>query len=480
MTSLPAGQLGRNVGHTVLHQHIPTNDSIDIKTHYTTKAGIATTEMICRIVRVTNALLQHGQKALALFLTTATPLNLHRLKDTIFHKHRHCTVEAAISTVARKRLAKLGKVNNSTSGSSSNINSTGSLATIETISEQGEEQEQGEEHEQGNPEEEANESGTKGDHGGFFGSLLMYLHTPTATIKYNNKHITLIRPIWQQYTQACPLDVADFRILDHGLESSIMQTLGVSLAVQVRRYFIDNATGLSASLPHSPAIGNESSSQFLMDQHPNEDRVVINPKPGQPTNLLPSYLLHGMIVTNGRSLHLSAIDLQLHKGKHFMSDVIINPDDGMVYRCHVLAPDPYHHLPSVATAIPDQAALSRFFPDISKVDVSAIDLGKEFMAAFACRRYDRADFIYTVHAKTKAAYQPTIKAVKELERCLDNGTITHVGGNESAIAVYQSALPSLSSDPMHRVLIEQTDEYRQYAAFYNNHGRQQKHQEQAK
>lgn len=141
-----------------------------------------------------------------------------------------------------------------------------------------------------------------------------------------------------------------------------------------------------------------------------------------------------------------------------MSEVITNPDNGMVYRCHVLAPDPYRHLPSVATAIPDQAALSRFFPDVSKVDVGAIDLGKEFMAAFACRRYDRADFIYTVHAKTKAAYQPTTKAAKELERCLDNGTIAHVGGNESAIAVYQSALPSLSSDPMHRVLVEQTDE----------------------
>lgn len=81
------------------------------------------------------------------------------------------------------------------------------------------------------------------------------------------------------------------------------------------------------------------------------------------------------------------------------------------------------------------------------------------MVAFACRQYDWPDFIYTVHAKTKAAYQPTTKAAKELKRCLDNGTITSIGGNESAIAVYQSALPSLSSDPMCRVLVEQTDEY---------------------
>lgn len=78
-----------------------------------------------------------------------------------------------------------------------------------------------------------------------------------------------------------------------------------------------------------------------------------------------------------------------------------------------------------------------------------------------------------MHAKTKAAYQPTTKAVKELKRCLDNGTIACVRGNESAIAVYELALPSLSSDPMCRVLVEQTDEYQQYAAFYNNHGRQQ-------
>ncbi|KAG0313436.1 hypothetical protein BG000_005891, partial [Podila horticola] len=221
------------------------------------------------------------------------------------------------------------------------------------------------------------------------------------------------------------------------------------------------------------AIGDESSSQFLMDWHPNEDCVVINPKPGQPANLLPSYLLHGMIVTNGHSLHLSVIDLQLHKGKRFLMELITDPDDGTVYCHHVLAPDPYCHLPSLATAIPDQATLSRFFPDISKVDVGALDLRKEFMAAFACRQYDQVDFIYTLHAKTKAVYQPTTKAAKELERCQDNGTITHVGGNESAIAVYESGLPSLSSDPTHRVKVEQTDEYRQYAAFYNSHGRQQ-------
>ncbi|KAG0027663.1 hypothetical protein BGZ82_008814, partial [Podila clonocystis] len=135
----------------------------------------------------------------------------------------------------------------------------------------------------------------------------------------------------------------------------------------------------------SPAISDESSSQFLMDRCLNEDHVIINPKPGQPANLLPSYLLHSMIVTDGHSLHLSVIDLQLRKGKCFMMELTTDSNDGMVYHCHVLAPDPYRHLPSITTAIPDQATLSQLFPDISKVDVGAIDLGKEFMAAFACR-----------------------------------------------------------------------------------------------
>lgn len=420
-----------------------------------------------------------------------TPVNLHCLKDTIFHKHRHCTVEVSISEAARKRLAKLGKVDSSTNGSSSNSSSIQSLATIEPISEQEEEQEQDNLLSNGScPEEEADESGTKGNHGGFFCSMLQYLCTPTATIKYNNKHIALIQPIWLQYTQTCPLDGADFKILSHGLESSIVQALSVSLVVQVRHYFIDITTGLRASLPHSPihdgfiflsetdlwlhlfqsehihhyirlttgkdpefidistkspgwllmslitpvggsmqlpvcshtghvynnfahitttatieelnvlceaiqtqAIGDESLSQFLMDQCLNKDHVVINPKPGQPTNLLPSYLLHGMIVMNGCSLCLPVVNLQLCKGKHFMMELITDLNDGTVYCHHILAPNPYHCLPSLMTAIPDQAILSQLFPDISKVDVGAIDLRKEFMVAFTCRQYNQADFI---------------------------------------------------------------------------------------
>ncbi|KAF9374626.1 hypothetical protein CPB97_011998, partial [Podila verticillata] len=57
MMTLSAGQLGRNNGHTVLPQHIPTNDAVNIKIHYAAKAGITTTETIWWIVRVANALL---------------------------------------------------------------------------------------------------------------------------------------------------------------------------------------------------------------------------------------------------------------------------------------------------------------------------------------------------------------------------------------------------------------------------------------
>lgn len=57
MMTLSAGQLGRNIGHTVLPQHIPTNDTVDIKSHYATKVGITTTETIQQIIRVANALL---------------------------------------------------------------------------------------------------------------------------------------------------------------------------------------------------------------------------------------------------------------------------------------------------------------------------------------------------------------------------------------------------------------------------------------
>ncbi|KAF9943735.1 hypothetical protein BGZ72_003465 [Mortierella alpina] len=177
-------------------------------------------------------------------------------------------------------------------------------------------------------------------------------------------------------------------ILGKSLESSIVATLGVMLAVQIRRYFIDEAAGLNTSLPESPigdgfvflsetdlwphlfcscyireylhhstgedpdlidlrekppgwlltrlitpvgdsmqsparrptgqvynkfarnttiatidelnvlreairtqAIPNKSSSQYLMDQRSDEQCLIHDLRPGQPRNLLPSYLL---------------------------------------------------------------------------------------------------------------------------------------------------------------------------------------------
>ncbi|KAG0201612.1 hypothetical protein BGX28_005602 [Mortierella sp. GBA30] len=190
-----------------------------------------------------------------------------------------------------------------------------------------------------------------------------------------------------------------------------------------------------------------------------------------------------MVVTNGRSLHLSTVDLRLHFGQCFVTELVNIPDDGRVYRHHVLAPDRYRLLPGISTAIPDDDARSRLLPDTTKVDIGAIDLGKEFMAAFACRRYDKPDFIYTVHIKNKAAHQPTVLAEKELEGRKDSTTIIHSDHNppyEEAIAVYESRLSSLDADPKYRREQEQTDEYRQYSGFYNNQGQQQKRQSQAK
>ncbi|KAF9943742.1 hypothetical protein BGZ72_003462, partial [Mortierella alpina] len=78
----------------------------------------------------------------------------------------------------------------------------------------------------------------------------------------------------------------------------------------------------------SKTIANESSSEFLMRQRPDEQRLVDNPRPGQPRNLLPSYMLRGTIVTNGRSLQLTAVDLRIRAKKRFKTELIINPEDG--------------------------------------------------------------------------------------------------------------------------------------------------------
>ncbi|KAG0375510.1 hypothetical protein BGX24_008989 [Mortierella sp. AD032] len=156
-----------------------------------------------------------------------------------------------------------------------------------------------------------------------------------------------------------------------------------------------------------------------------------------------------MIVTNGRDVHLSAVDLRKRAHQRSITELSINPDDRL-YRQHVLAPDSRRKLPNIVTAFPDALSVSRLYPDTTKVDVGALDLGMAFMTGLACRRYDRPDFIYTIKAKTKAAYQPTIKAQKEFDVVKNNATITAITGPLSAkmaINVYESSLGTFDRNP---------------------------------
>ncbi|CAO3563939.1 unnamed protein product [Mortierella alpina] len=580
ITTLTVGQLGRNVAHAVVPQHIRTNDSIDRKERMALEAGNATIETIRRVVRVSNTLLRIGQKAMALYIDRIEPEDRLRLLDVIINKRKHGTAEEALQEAAEKRKERAIK-NNSRGGTSGNISASNNTRDSSNREEETGELQDETQEQPVDPEEESDETGTQGDYGGFFASVLAYLRSPTSTIKYNNRNRGLINAIRNGYLQAAGPIEEDLLILGRGLESSIVKTLGVMLAVQIRRYFIDKAAGLTTSLPESPvhegfmflsetdlwqhlfssrcireylhystgedpemidlsekppgwlltrlvtpvgdslqsparlptghvynnfartttiatvdelndlreairsqAFADTSSSQYLMDKRPHEQCIIHDPQPGQPRNVLPSFLLRGMIVTDGRSLHLSAVNLRIRSRRRFMTELVTNPTDGHIYRHHVLAPDPYRLLPAISTAIPDENARSSFFfPDISKVDIGALDLGKEYMAAFSCTRYDRPEFIYSVQAKTKAVYQPTVKAAKELEARLDKTTIRHNSEGRDqveAITVYQSGLISLNTDPLQRIEQEKKDEFLQLSSFYNKHGEHQKRQAHSK
>ncbi|KAK3838058.1 MAG: hypothetical protein J3R72DRAFT_493170 [Linnemannia gamsii] len=199
--------------------------------------------------------------------------------------------------------------------------------------------------------------------------------------------------------------------------------------------------------------GIQNSSLILMDSQDTSSTCVQKPGPNQPINLLPSFLLRGIIFTNGRDVHLSAVDLRKRAHQRFITEFTINPDDRL-YRQHVLAPDSRRKLPNIVTALPDALSVSSLFPDTTKVDVGALDLGMAFMTGFVCRRYDRPDFIYTIKAKTKAAYQATIKAQKEFDVVKNNATITATTGPLSAkmaINVYESSLGTLGRNPDGRI-----------------------------
>ncbi|KAF9967519.1 hypothetical protein BGZ73_000517, partial [Actinomortierella ambigua] len=235
-----------------------------------------------------------------------------------------------------------------------------------------------------------------------------------------------------------------------------------------------------------------SSSEILMNARPLAERVFPpnhNLEPGQPHNLLPSFLLRGMIVTDGRKLYLSAIDLRKKAKQRYITKVTFNPVDNLFSRQHVLAPDNRRLLPSISTAIPSAMDLHQHFPDLNKVDVGAIDLGKAFMVGFACHRHDSPGFLYTIKAKTKAAYQPTNRARKEAEAVkvvstvlvqepsVDNpGTFV-----ESRVGVqqYELSLSTLDSHPATRISEEDSASYNHLTKFYNGHGRQQKQAAQA-
>ncbi|KAG0195109.1 hypothetical protein BGX28_002276, partial [Mortierella sp. GBA30] len=121
-TTLSVGQLGRNVSHVVLTQQIGTDDPVNIKTLIAAKAGAATMNTIRRVVRVANGLLRHG-----LIIPSATPEDLHLLKDTIFNKHQHSTAEDAIEQAAKKRHQKLGNAKNNSHGRVNHNSSSGGL-----------------------------------------------------------------------------------------------------------------------------------------------------------------------------------------------------------------------------------------------------------------------------------------------------------------------------------------------------------------
>ena len=105
------------------------------------------------------------------------------------------------------------------------------------------------------------ESGIKGDNGSFVSSLLMRLRhklSPKAT----NPIASLVTVIHDLYVKETGFKESKIWVLPKGellydnsplfLSGGVVSQLGVRLASQLRRYFIDSAAGILTSLPQSP------------------------------------------------------------------------------------------------------------------------------------------------------------------------------------------------------------------------------------
>ena len=232
-----------------------------------------------------------------------------------------------------------------------------------------------------------------------------------------------------------------------------------------------------------------------MRRRPEQSTIIDDVVAGQPQKFLPSYMHRGSIVTNGSHAYLSTINLRIRKQKRFATclESRVQGQDKVIRRVHVPVPDCRRLLPYMSTAMPNLEVLRTLIPEGAKVDIGAIDTGKEFMVGFACVRSDREGpkFTYTVRVKTRAVYQPSNRRQGEAKGLRHNTVIHSPKGGEArlipprlvedgllatsqAIALYETKLESLDNDPKNRVKQIWTSEYLQLSSFYNKHNRHQK------
>ncbi|KAG0219713.1 hypothetical protein BGW41_008174, partial [Actinomortierella wolfii] len=116
--------------------------------------------IIRRVVRVANELLRHGQKCMSLYISNASKEQLVELRSFIFNQGRFATVEEAVQAAAKKRRMKIKSDTAGETVEGGNEHSDDAEETSDVMSNTGD------------VENEADETGTTGDHGGFFSSLL--------------------------------------------------------------------------------------------------------------------------------------------------------------------------------------------------------------------------------------------------------------------------------------------------------------------